>query len=321
MASLNAHTAQMRAPKKKRPSRRSKREAITFYLTVAPWFIGFIAFIMGPMIYSMFISFTKWDMLVDPIWIGIDNYVRMFTKDPDFYRSLKVTSIYTVASVPLRLIVALFLAVLLNEGTKAVGLFRTSFYLPAVVASVAAAILWQWLLNPKFGPINNFIELFGIDGPSWFNDPKWALWGLVLMSGWNVGGEMLIFLAGLKGIPQHLYEAAEIDGAGRVSRFFNITIPMLSSAIFFNFVMSVIGSFQTFDAAFVISTARAGDIGSPLKSTLFYLLHLYQQGFEFLNMGYATALAWVLFVIILVLTLIILRSSALWVYYEAERGE
>jgi multiple sugar transport system permease protein len=186
------------------------------------------------------------------------------------------------------------------------------------VASVAAAVLWRWILNPRFGPVNGFLGLLGLEGPKWFNDPGWALWGLVIMSAWSVGGEMLIFLAGLKGIPGSLYEAAEIDGAGRVARFFNVTIPMLSSTIFFNFVMSVIGSFQTFDQAFVISTARAGDIGSPLKSTLFYLLHLYQQGFEFLNMGYATALAWVLFTIILVVTVIINRTSSLWVYYEAQ---
>lgn len=311
--------AKPRGPAKKtKRSARSRREALTFYLCVAPWVIGFLAFTVGPMLYSLYISFTKWSMLSAPEWVGLSNYVKMFTRDPDFYQALKVTVVYSITSVPLRLVVALFLAILLNEATKGVSLFRTAFYLPAVVASVAAAVLWRWILNPKFGPVNGFLGLFGIEGPKWFNDPQWALWGLVMMSAWNVGGEMLIFLAGLKGIPRSLYEVAEIDGAGRVARFFNVTLPMLSSTLFFNFVMSVIGSFQTFDQAFVISTARAGDIGSPLKSTLFYLLHLYQQGFEFQNMGYATALAWVLFTIILIVTLIINRTSSLWVYYEAE---
>ncbi|MGD2178523.1 MAG: sugar ABC transporter permease [Anaerolineae bacterium] len=287
-------------------------------MCVAPWIIGFLAFTVGPMLYSLYISFTKWSMLTSPEWVGLKNYVRMFANDPDFYQALKVTVLYSITSVPLRLVIALFLAILLNEATRGVSFFRTAFYLPAVVASVAAAVLWRWILNPRFGPVNGFLSLLGLEGPKWFNDPQWALWGLVIMSAWSVGGEMLIFLAGLKGIPQSLYEAAEIDGAGRVARFLNVTLPMLSSTLFFNFVMSVIGSFQTFDQAFVISTARAGDIGSPLKSTLFYLLHLYQQGFEFLNMGYATALAWVLFTIILIVTIIINKTSRFWVYYEAE---
>jgi multiple sugar transport system permease protein len=298
--------------------KQARRESITFYLTISPWVIGLLAFTIGPMLYSLYLSFTQWDMLSPPVWVGLQNYIKMFTNDPNFLQSLKVTLTYAVASVPLRLTIALFLAILLNEATKGVGFFRTSFYLPAIMASVAAAVVWQWILNPKFGPINRLIEVFGVEGPAWFNDPKWALWGLILMSSWGVGGEMLIFLAGLKGIPRTLYEVAQIDGAGRVKRFFNITLPMLSSTIFFNLVMSVIGAFQTFDAAFVISTARARDIGSPLKSTLFYALHLYQQGFEFLNMGYATALAWVLFVIILAITLIINRTSGSWVYYAGE---
>jgi multiple sugar transport system permease protein len=175
-------------------------------------------------------------------------------------------------------------------------------------------------LNPRFGPVNGFLGLFGIKGPGWFTDPKYALWGLIIMSSWSVGGQMLIFLAGLKGIPQHLYEAAELDGAGRVARFRNITIPMLSTTIFFNFVMAVIGSFQTFDAAYVISTARGGTLGGPLKSTLFYMVNLYHEAFANQNMGYASALAWILFLIIFILTMITVKSSALWVYSEAERG-
>ncbi|MCE7985072.1 MAG: sugar ABC transporter permease [Caldilinea sp. CFX5] len=303
-------------------SRKASHEARVFWLCVAPWVIGFILFTLGPMLYSLYISFTKWGMLQPPQWIGLDNYVRAFSADPDFYHSLRITFFYTIFSIPLKLITALFLAILLNEATHGVGFFRTAFYMPAVVASVAAAVLWSWILNPRFGPVNGFLGLFGIEGPNWFGDPDYALWGLIMMSTWNVGGEMLIFLAGLKGIPKALYEASELDGANRLVRFFRITLPMLSTTIFFNFVMSVIGSFQAFDSAYVISGARAGTLGGPDQSTLLYMLLVYTNAFQNFNgMGYATALAWILFVIILILTLIILRSSDLWVYNEGERNK
>lgn len=294
----------------------SRREAIIFYIVIAPWVIGFIAFTLGPMAASLYLSLTDWNVLTRPEWVGLENYTYMFTRDADFWHSLKITGLFAITSVPLRLVIALFLAILLNEATNFIGFFRTSFYIPSIVASVASAVLWQWIFNPRFGPVNGFLETLGIEGPGWFNDPDWALWGLVIMSGWGVGGEMLIFLAGLKGIPRSLYEAAEVDGAGRLARFRRITLPMLSTTIFFNFVMSVIGAFQTFDAAFVISTARSGQIGAPAKSTLFYMLHLYKEGFTDLDMGYATALAWVLFLIIFTVTIIINRTSDLWVYHE-----
>jgi multiple sugar transport system permease protein len=300
----------------------ARREAIIFYVCIAPWVIGFVLFTLGPMVASLVISFTRWNVLSPPVWIGLDNYITMFTADPDFWAALKVTARYALFSIPLRLGMALFLAVLLNEATRGVSLFRTAFYLPAIVASVAAAVLWQWILNPRFGPVNGLLRVFGITGPNWFSDPAWVPWALVLMSLWGIGGEMLIFLAGLKGIPGHLYEAAELDGAGRAQRFFNVTLPMLSPTLFFNLVMSVIGTFQTFDTAYVVSTARAGTLGGPLKSTLFYMVYVYSHAFgASQKMGYATALAWVLFLIILVLTLITIKSSALWVYNEAERGK
>lgn len=297
----------------------ASREALLFYFCVAPWVIGFILFTLGPMLYSLYISLTRWTVLTPPVWVGLDNYIRIFTRDPDFLQTLKVTGTYALFSIPLRLASALFLAILLNEATKGVSFFRTAFYIPAIVSSVAAAILWSWIFNPRFGPVNGALGLFGIQGPNWFGDPRFALWGLIIMSVWGVGGEMLIFLAGLKGIPGHLYEAAQLDGAGRIARFFNVTIPMLSPTLFFNFVMSTIGAFQTFDSAFVISTARAGTIGGPVKSTLFYMLNLYDIAFKQQSMGYASALAWILFLIILLLTLVTIRSSSLWVFYEAER--
>jgi multiple sugar transport system permease protein len=297
----------------------ARREALTFYICVSPWIIGFLVFTLGPILASLYLSFTRWDMITPPILVGFRNYIAMFAGDPDFWQSLKVTVFYTAISVPLRLTTALLLAMLLNEATRGVGIFRTVFYLPSIVASVAAAVLWAWILNPRFGPVNGFLGLFGIIGPSWFTNPKTALWGLIIMSAWGVGGEMLIFLAGLKSIPKHLYEAAEVDGAGRLSKFWNITIPMLSPTIFFNLIMSLIGSFRTFDSAYIISTARGGTAGSPLNSTLFYMIHLYRNAFQWQKMGYATALAWVLFLLILILTMIAIRSSELWVYYEAER--
>jgi multiple sugar transport system permease protein len=312
MATLTTPTVAVQ-PKK---SSLARREAILFWACVAPWVIGFILFTLGPMLYSLYISFTQWNIVHPPTLVGFQNYIRIFTQDTDFYQSLKVTLTYALFSIPLSLITALFLAILLNEATNGVSFFRTAFYIPTIVSSVAAAVLWVWILNPRFGPVNGFLGLFGIKGPGWFSDPKYALWGLIIMSSWSVGGQMLIFLAGLKGIPKILYEAAEIDGANRPARFWKITLPMLSPTIFFNFVMAVIGAFQTFDSAYVISTARAGTIGGPLKSTLFYMLNIYDLAFAKQRMGYATALAWILFLIIFVLTMITLRSSALWVYSE-----
>lgn len=302
-----------------RLSPQERHEARTFYLVISPWLIGLLLFTAAPLLASLYLSFTEWNAISPPEWIGLENYQDMI-RDSDFWQSLKVTTLYTIFSVPLRLIVALALAMLLNRATRGVGFFRTSFYLPAVVASVSAALIWRWMFNPRFGPINGFLQsAFGVSGPGWLNDPDWALTAFIIMSVWNVGGEMLIFLAGLKGIPTSLYEAAEVDGANGVQKFFNITIPMLSSTIFFNLILSVIGSFQTFDSAFVISTAQSGQLGSPAKSTLFYVLNIYREGFTALNFGYATALAWVLLVILFIITYWINRTSNKWVYSAADK--
>jgi multiple sugar transport system permease protein len=297
---------------------RVRREAILFYICIAPFILGFILFDLIPMIASLVLSFTQWNILSPAVFIGLQNYITAF-QDPKVRISLRITIFYTLIQVPLRLGVALMLAVLLNEATKGVGFFRTAFYLPSIVSSVAIAVLWTWILNPVYGPVNGVIRFFGGVGPKWFADPKYALWGLIMMSPWGAGGEMLIFLAGLKGIDKQLYEAAELDGAGRISRFFRITLPMLSSTLFFNLVMAIIGSFQTFDTAYVISTTRAGTLGGPANSTLFYMLYLYNRAFAGQQMGYASALGWILFAILMVITLLVLRSSDLWVFYESER--
>jgi multiple sugar transport system permease protein len=314
-----AVTAMPQVRRRKR-STQAAREARLFYLLVSPWVIGFVLLTLGPMLISLYLSFTRWDVLTPPEFIGTLNYSYIFTRDADFLQALKVTVTYALFSIPLQLAVALGLAILLNEATRGSGFFRTTFYLPAVVASVAAAVLWAWIFNSEVGPINGFLGLFGIQGPAWFADPDYALWALIIMSVWSVGGQMLVFLAGLKGIPKPLYEAAEIDGAGRRARFFNVTLPMLSSTLFFNVVIAIIGAFQTFDSAYVISTQRAGVLGSPLQSTLFYMLYTYSKAFGGeTKMGYAAALSWILFFIILILTLITIRSSSVWVYYESER--
>jgi multiple sugar transport system permease protein len=304
---------------KKPMSKRTRNEAFLFYACIAPFILGVLFFDLIPMGASLLLSFTDWNILTPPNFVGLQNYITALTQDPKVLISLQVTLKYSLIQVPLRLTMALLLAVLLNEATRGVGIFRTVFYLPSIVSSVAIAVLWTWILNPVYGPVNGLIRLFGVEGPQWFTDPKYALWGLIMMSPWGAGSEMLIFLAGLKGIDKQLYEAAEIDGAGTLAKFFKITLPMLSSTIFFNLIMSIIGSFQTFDVAYVISTARAGILGGPANSTLFYMLYLYNRAFAGQMMGYASALGWILFAIIMVVTMLVLRSSNRWVFYEAER--
>ena len=304
---------------RKAVSRKARHETVLFYICIAPFILGILFFDVIPLGASLVLSFTHWDILTAPRWIGLQNYIFAITKDPNFPITLRVTFTYAIVAVPLRLAVALFLAVLLNEATKGVGFFRTAFYMPAIISAVAAAVLWTWLLNPVYGPVDGFLRLFGIQGPQWFTDPHFALWGLIMMAPWGAGGEMLIFLAGLKGIDKQLYEAAELDGAGTLKRFINVTIPMLTPTIFFNLVMSIIGALQSFDTAYVISTARAGTLGGPANSTLFYMLYVYNRAFAGFSMGYASALGWILFAVIMVITLLVLRSSSLWVFYEGER--
>ena len=293
------------------PSRR--REALTFYLLISPWLLGFLLLTVGPMLYSLYTSFTRWDLLTDPVWIGLGNYVEKMPNDPRFWQSLKVTLIYTALYVPLELVGGLFLAMLVNNQIRGVRVFRTIFYLPTVLAGVAFAVVWLWMLNPRGGLVNLILAQVGIVGPRWLLDPDWALSALLMMSFWGWGRAMIIYLAGLQGIPGELYESAAIDGANPWAKFRYVTLPMLSPTIFFNLILSVIGTFQTFTNAFVATN------GGPLDATLFFVLYLYKQAFELLNMGYASALAWVLFLVILVLTLLIFRTQRFWVFYAGEK--
>jgi multiple sugar transport system permease protein len=274
--------------------------------------LGFLIFTLGPMLASVYYSFTEYPILASPRWIGIGNYRTMLTDDEFFYQSLKVTVVYSLISVPLNLIVGFMIAILLNQDIRWVTVWRTVYYLPSIIAGVAVALLWQWIFNADFGLANYLLRLIGIKGPSWLLDPQWALFSLIVMSLWGVGGGMVIYLAGLQGIPTVLYEAAEIDGAGALRRFAHITLPMVSPVIFFNLIMGIIGTFQTFTQAFIMTG------GGPRRATYFYMLHLYNNAFQWLKMGYASSLAWVLFFIILGLTLLVLRSSSAWVFYQGE---
>ncbi len=295
------------------PQRRSKaadREARWGWFFIGPWIVGFVIFTLGPVIASLGLSFTDYELITAPRWIGPKNYVDLFTNDRRFLVSLYNTAYYVVFSVPLGIIFAFTLSLLLNVKLRGMNVYRTVFYLPAVTSGVAVSLLWIWLFNPQFGLINYLLRQIGLPAPGWLADPAWSKPAFIVMSLWGVGGTAVIFLAGLQGVPRSLYEAAEIDGANTLQRFWNITVPMMTPVIFFNLIMGIIGSFQVFTQAYVMTG------GGPQDSTLFYVLYLFRQGFGQLRMGYASAMAWILFIIILVLTLIQFRMADRWVYYE-----
>ncbi|WP_429976074.1 carbohydrate ABC transporter permease [Enterococcus sp. DIV0086] len=297
---------------KKKKKTQSRIERKHFYLFILPWIIGFLAFVLIPMIMSLCMSFTKWDLLTEPTWVGFKNYIRAFTEDPLFYQSLKVTFVYSLFSVPLGLIASLTVALLLNQITRSVKFFRTIYYLPVIVSGVAMMVLWAYIFNPQMGLLNQILKMFGINGPGWIYDSKWAMPSLIIMSLWNIGGTVIIWLAGLSGVDEQLYESARLDGASRWQQFINITLPTLSPTIFFNLVNGVIGALQTFNQAYIMTD------GGPKNSTLFFNFYLWKKAFKDFEMGYASALAWVLFVIIMILTLLVFKWSSMWVYYESE---
>lgn len=292
-------------------SKQARQEALTFYLLILPWLLGFIIFIAYPMLRSLYLSFTSYDLMSEPTWVGLRNYERI-ANDPDFWQSLRVTALYTLGAVPGGTIIALALAMVLSQKLRGVNIWRTIFFIPSVLSSVAVAVLWLYIFRPEGGLLNIALGAIGIEGPGWLSSEQWALPAMIIMSWWTVGGQIVIYLAGIKGIPQVLYEVAEIDGAGVWAKFRRITLPMLSPVIFFNVVLAIIGAFQVFDTGFVLTR------GGPNDATLFYMIYLYERAFEFVQMGYASALAWILFVVIMAVTLLIVRSSAAWVYYETE---
>ncbi|MDL4839331.1 carbohydrate ABC transporter permease [Aquibacillus rhizosphaerae] len=286
------------------------------YFFIGPFILGFLAFTIIPILSSLYFSFTSYDLFSSPRWIGIENYTKMFTDDPRYLHSLRITFIYVFGGVPLRLAFALLVAMLLNTASRAVGLYRTMYYLPSLIGgSVAVAIMWRNIFGDE-GIVNLALAGIGLETVRWFGDPTAALWMLICLSIWQFGSSMLIFLAGLKSIPQSYYEAASVDGGNFIQKFFKITIPMLSPVILFNAIMQTIAAFMTFVPAFIISKGTGG----PLDGTLLYSLYLFKQGFEFFNMGYASAMAWVMLIIIAILTSIIFISSRFWVHYESEGG-
>ncbi|MFC3799003.1 carbohydrate ABC transporter permease [Cohnella sp. GCM10012308] len=287
------------------------------YLFTAPFIIGFLIFTMFPMLASLYYSFTDYNLFEAPNWVGFDNYKTMFSGDDQYWKSVRVTFTYVVASVPLRLAFALAVAMLLNKAIGGIGLYRSAYYLPSLIGgSVAVSIMWTQVFGDK-GLLNSFLNLFGAHATtSWIGSPGTAIWTLIALSVWQFGSSMLIFLAGLKSIPASLHEAANVDGAGAVRRFFKITLPMLSPIILFNLIMQTISAFMTFTPAYVISRGEGG----PLDSTLLYSLYLYKRAFQFTQMGYASAMAWVMLLTVGIIALILFQTSKYWVHYES-KGE
>jgi multiple sugar transport system permease protein len=301
---------------KRRRLNMATHEALWGFLFISPWIIGFLVLQLGPMLASLALSFTEYQIVAPPKFVGFANYVRMFTADVSFWAALKVTFVFAIVAVPLQLVGGLLVALLMNRKVPGQTLWRTVYYLPNVVAGVSVAMLWVWIFHSQFGLINLVLRVvFNIQGPAWLGHPNWALPALIIMSLWSVGSSMIVNLAGLQGIPSELYEAASIDGASWWHKFWRVTLPMLSPVLFFNLVLGIIGTFQYFTNAYVMTG------GGPGRSTLFYNLYLYTNAFQYYKMGYASALAWVLFVIIMFFTLLTFRTAGSWGYYQgAVRG-
>jgi len=300
----------------KRGSRIARGENVAGWLWSSPWILGFFVWTLGPMLYSLYLSFSKYSIATSPTWVGLANFQHALSgADSLFWPSLLRTFTWAVVMVPLSLTGSLLAAVLLNQKLRATPLFRVLFFLPSLTPAVALALLWQWLFQPEFGPINYLLGMLGVDHPPlWLSDERLAMPSLMIMTLWGAigGGTMIIFLAGLQGVPLELHEAASIDGAGALRRFFSVTLPMITPTIFFNLVIGVIGALRTFATAFVATG------GGPHYATWFYILHLYQTAFQSFDMGYASALAWIFFVIVVTLTTLNVRLSRNWVYYEGE---
>lgn len=298
-------------------SQPQKREAISGLLFISPWIVGFLAFYAVPAAVSLFMSFTRWNIVGDPIWIGLDNYIEIFTGDRNFWNSVQVTMRYALLYIPLMTILSILTALALNAKVKGVGFFRTLFYLPSIAPAIAASLVFMWILQPTYGLLNILLSYAGITGPNWFRNPQYALWGIVMIAMWRLGAGAIIYLAGLQNIPAQLYDAADVDGANGWQKFWNVTLPMLTPILFFQIIVELIGVFQTFTPAYVVSQSQG--YAGPMKELYFYMLYVYNKGWMNLQMGYASALSWVLTIFILLITVMVFRSSPYWVHYEAEK--
>lgn len=291
------------------------KEMLWFFLLAGPALIGFVCLVLGPMLYSLYLSFTKYNVVEPPQWIGWENYLYLIKDDPAFWPSVKVTLIFAATQIPLSLAIALAIALLLNNRVKGLGAFRTIYYLPSLLPATASVVIWIWIFHPNYGLLNELLAKVGVAGPAWLSSTTWALPSLIIMVLWSFGGAMIIFLAGLQGVPRGLYEAAEIDGANALQRFRHVTLPLLSPVIFFNLVMGVIGSMKVFDQAYVFGAAMDKVPGGPARATLFYVLHLFQTAFNYFHMGLASAMAWMLFAVIALLTWLNFSLGKKWVHH------
>lgn len=294
--------------------KRTLRNNLSGYLFIGPWLLAFLLFTAAPMVTSLYFSFTNYDVFTAPQWAGLSNFETMFTKDGRYWKAVQATLTFVFTAIPLRLIVALGLAMLLKAGRRGDGIYRAAYYAPSIVGgSVAIAVMWRQVFGTQ-GIINAISALFGIPAITFLGDPNWAIWTLVALAVWQFGSPMLIFLAGLKNIPTEFYEAASIDGAGPIRKFITITLPLLSPVILFNLIMQIISGFMVFTQAFIVTG------GAPLDTTLFYALYIYRRAFENFQMGYASALAWVLMLVIGIFAAVVFKTSSTWVFYENKDG-
>ncbi len=295
-------------------AKRRKRQGpgITPWLFISPWIFGFLVFTVGPLLFSLYMSFFDWPIVGEREFIGIDNYTTMLTLDPQFWESLWITTKFALLFVPLNIVLAFLMALLLNMGLKGTGIFRTAFYLPSVISGVALVTIWSWIYSHRYGLLNYLLGLIGIDGPNWLGDAQWAVVAITIASLWGLGGTMLILLSGLQSIPKELYEAARISGVPLWAQTVWITLPMLGPMLLFSVITSIISAFQQLTIALLLTE------GGPLGSTYFFAMYIYDNAFKYFDMGYAAAMSWIMFGIVLVLSLAVMKSSAAWVHYEGE---
>ena len=287
----------------------------TPYLFILPWLIGLVVFTLGPLVFSFVMSLYNWSLTREPYFVGLGNYIEMFTKDKQFIKSLGISLKYAAIFVPLNMAIALFLAMLIAQPVKGTKIFRTIFYIPSVISGVAVSIIWSWILNSDYGILNYLLSLLGIQGPKWLVDPAYAILAVIIASAFGVGAMMLIFYTDIKGISSSLYEAASLDGASSARQFFSVTLPLITPTLLFNLITSIISSFQQVTLVMLLTG------GGPLKSTYFYGLYTYNNAFKHHKLGYASANAWVMFVIILIMTILVFKSSSSWVFYQSETSK
>jgi multiple sugar transport system permease protein len=300
-----------------RASKKARRDLMWGILFITPWILGFLAFNLYPALASLYYGFTRFSIVKSPEWLGLANYSKLLGQDQYFGKTLLNTLYMVVIGVPADIVFTFFFALVLNmKVKKGMAVYRTIYYLPTVVPPVAGTLLWLWILNPQYGILNYLLGFIGMRSPAWFSDPAWAKPALILMGLWGSGSGTVMYLAALQGVPQELIEAAMLDGAGWLRRTLNITVPLVSPVTLFRLITGIIGAFQIFTQAYIIGGTGRGTSGAPRESLLFYGLYLYRQAFEYLHMGYAAAMAWILFLMILVVTIVMIRTSAYWTHYE-----